>query len=162
MASAICPDNSTECLLRELIAKIDAQSGFNWNLLNFAFTAAIGILALVVAMTTVFQGLLGAGPGRLKASKAAIGPYSRNTKTKFDRAELRYRTTAMVPFVRRIWTMSTFGDKQMREEIKLYPGRWVMMLEAAGGYCLFLRRVSLCSSMDHGARGSGLGLHCRL
>ena len=83
--TAICPNNSTECLLRALL---DTQSGFNWDPLNFAFTAAIGVLALVIAGVTVFQGLLSAGPGRLKASKTAIGPYAAKTKTRFDWHEL--------------------------------------------------------------------------
>lgn len=63
-----CPDDSTECLLRAIL---DAQSGYNWDPLNFAFTAAIGFLALVLAVVIVFQGLLSAGTGRIKASKEA-------------------------------------------------------------------------------------------
>jgi hypothetical protein len=50
-------------------------------------------------MTTVFQGLVSAGPGRLKASQYAIGPWSKSTHGKFSRIELRYRTTARVPFI---------------------------------------------------------------
>lgn len=56
-----CPENTvntTECLLRAIL---EAQSGFDWDPLNFAFTAAIGVLALIVAAITVFQGLLTAG-----------------------------------------------------------------------------------------------------
>ncbi|KAK5116254.1 hypothetical protein LTR62_008581 [Meristemomyces frigidus] len=94
---ATCPDNSTECLLRALL---DANSGFNWNPLNFAFTAAIGALALIIACTTVFQGLLAAGPGRLKANKSAIGEFAKGTKTRFDWTEFALRSTAYVPVLR--------------------------------------------------------------
>jgi hypothetical protein len=58
--SLLCPDNSTECLLRAIL-NAQPSPGFDWNPLNFAFTAAIGVLALAVAITTVFQGFLSAG-----------------------------------------------------------------------------------------------------
>ena len=61
---------------------------------------AIGILALTVATMTVFQGALSAGPGRLKASSRAIGPhYHQKAKTEFSWTELRFRTTAWVPYI---------------------------------------------------------------
>lgn len=61
---------------------------------------AIGVLALIVAATTVFQGALSAGPGRLKASSRAIGPvYYLKTKTDFSWTELRFRTTAQIPYI---------------------------------------------------------------
>ena len=93
----ICPDNSTECLLRALL---DQGDSFNWNPLNFAFTAATGILALIIACIAVFQGLLAAGLGRLKASRSAIGPWTKLKKSRFDWIELGLRTTAQVPFLR--------------------------------------------------------------
>jgi hypothetical protein len=55
-----CPDNSTECLLRAIL---EANSGYNWNPITFAFTAAIGALALIIAILTIFQGALAARPG---------------------------------------------------------------------------------------------------
>jgi hypothetical protein len=92
---AICPANSTDCLLRALI---DANSGYNWNPLNFAFTAALSILGFVVATVTLISGLLAAGPGRLKASRSAVGyAYSQKSHTRFDRTELRFRTLVRVP-----------------------------------------------------------------
>ena len=93
--STNCPNNDTDCLLRALV---DVNSGFNWNPLNFAFTAALSILGFVVAIVTLIQGLLAAGPGRLKASRSAVGSvYSRKAHTRFDRTELRFRTLVRVP-----------------------------------------------------------------
>jgi hypothetical protein len=93
--SDVCPTNSTNCLLRALL---DANSGYNWNPLNFAFTAALSILGFVVATVTLIQGLLAAGPGRLKASRSAVGlVYSHKARTRFDKTELRFRTLIRVP-----------------------------------------------------------------
>jgi hypothetical protein len=90
-----CPPNSTDCLLRALV---DLNSGYNWNPLNFAFTAALSILGFIVATVTLIQGLLAAGPGRLKASRSALGQaYSQKAQTRFDRTELRFRTLVRVP-----------------------------------------------------------------
>lgn len=109
---SICPDNSTECLLRALLEDnstrdllqeiLDASSKFNWDPLNFAITAAIGALALIVACVTVFQGLLAAGPGRIKASRVAIGPFADKSKSRFDFTELGLRTVAIVPSINRM------------------------------------------------------------
>jgi hypothetical protein len=90
-----CTPNSTDCLLRALV---DLNSGYNWNPLNFAFTAALSVLGFIVATVTLIQGLLAAGPGRLKASRSALGPaYSQKAHTRFDRTELRFRTLVRVP-----------------------------------------------------------------
>lgn len=98
--SAQCPrGDSTEaiaCLLRHIV---DNTGEWNWDPLNFAITAAIAVLALIVACVTVFQGLLAAGPGRIKASKLAIGPFSQHTRSRFDRTELALRTTARMPLI---------------------------------------------------------------
>ena len=99
--STPCPtDNSNDaiaCLLREISSH--TQPNWNWDPLNFAITAAIGLLALIIACITVFQGLLAAGPGRLKASNLAIGPFSIHSRSRFDRTELALRTTARVPLI---------------------------------------------------------------
>ena len=94
---AICPTNSTDCLLRALV---DANSGYDWDPLNFGFTAALSILGFIVAIIALFQALLAAGPGRLKASKSAVGEtYGKQAQTRFDRTELRFRTVAQVPLI---------------------------------------------------------------
>lgn len=64
-----CRPNATDFLLR---ATLEANSGFNWDPLNFAFTAWLSILALLVTTAALLQDLLAAGPGRLKASKSAL------------------------------------------------------------------------------------------
>lgn len=86
------------CLLN-LISDNTQPSWDGWNILNFSVTAAIGVLALIIAAITVFQGLLAAGPGRLKASNLAIGVFSIYSRSRFDRTELALRTTARVPLI---------------------------------------------------------------
>jgi hypothetical protein len=94
---AICPTNNTDCLLRALV---DANSSFDWNPLNFGFTAALSVLGFVVTLFALFQALLAAGPGRLKASSSAVGEnYGKKAHTRFDRVELRFRTVAKVPLI---------------------------------------------------------------
>ena len=93
----ICPNNSTECLLRVLVEDGDA---FNWNIPSFVVTAATGFLALIIACIAVFQGLLAAGPGRFKASRSAIGPWSAKTRSRFDWTDFGLRTIAEVPFLK--------------------------------------------------------------
>lgn len=113
MATCADPSNATECLLRALLDEANAtrallhdirhsSSAFNWDPLNFAFTAAIGALALLIACITVFQGLLAAGPGRIKASKVAIGPFARGSRSRFDFTEIGLRTVAFVPALNQV------------------------------------------------------------
>src|SRR5271154_535691 len=101
-----CPDNSTECLLRAIL---EANSGYNWNPLSVGITAAIGVLALIIAILTVFQGALAAGPGRLKAGRSAIGNWASYSKFKFSWTEFRFRSTAYVPFLSEKSTEQGFG-----------------------------------------------------
>jgi hypothetical protein len=56
--SAKCHTNDTDCLLRTLV---DADSGYNWNSLGFLFTPALSILAFIVAIVALVEGLLAAG-----------------------------------------------------------------------------------------------------
>lgn len=111
--SAKCPQNDSNaaivCLLRLLA---DNAGGYNWDPVTFGFTAAIGVLAFLVACVTVFQGLLAAGPGRTKASKLAIGSFAQHTEHRFDRTELALRTTARVPFI----TWDVLYNKVVRKE----------------------------------------------
>ena len=92
-----CASNSTDCLLTELV---DQGGAFNWDPINFAFTAVLSVLAVLVASLALLQGLLAAGPGRLKASKSSVGPlYGDTARNRFDWTELPFRTTVQVPFV---------------------------------------------------------------
>ena len=87
---------------------------------------AIGILALIVAMMTVFQGALTAGPGRLKASSRAIGPvYYLKTRTEFSWIELRFRTTAWVPYIDVLAWFDRLGKEQgsLTRHFKFLGGR---------------------------------------
>lgn len=90
---------STPLLVGRICLKTGFYSSYNWDPLSFGVTAAIGVLALIVALTTVFQGTLAAGPGRLKASRSAIGAWANFTETRFSWTEIRIRSTAFVPFV---------------------------------------------------------------
>jgi len=96
-----CSLNTTECILETLAAvlgELKAQrSEYNWDPLTFGVTAAIGILALIVAVLTVGQGLIAAGPGRLKSSRNALGPWAKFSRRTFDRTEMRFRTIAYTP-----------------------------------------------------------------
>ncbi|EPS39394.1 hypothetical protein H072_6830 [Dactylellina haptotyla CBS 200.50] len=103
-AAQLCPDNSNDCLLRALldlqVARDVAKSQeVNWDPINVALTAVIGALALIIAILAIFQGLLAAGPGRLKASQTAIGRYSRFSRTHFSWFEMRVRSTAYTPMI---------------------------------------------------------------
>lgn len=109
---ATCPDNSTECLLRAIL---DANSGVNWNAINFACTAAVGILALGIALAAIFQGFLISGPGRFKASEAAIGTFSAKSRTKFNWRELRMRTTAYTPLINAHIMNQCLAEKMMSD-----------------------------------------------
>jgi hypothetical protein len=94
--ATVCPDNSTACLLR---AVVQSNSGYNWKPLTFAFTAITGSLALSFTFVAIIQGFLAAGPGRLKASRAAVGGHDSTATTRFDWTELRFRTTVEVPIL---------------------------------------------------------------
>ena len=125
-----CPSNSTECLLRAILEANSNAKGVNWNALNAGLTAAVGFLALLVALTTVFQGVLGAGPGRLKASNRAIGPWSCRTTNWFSWSEFRVRSTAQVPFIS---SDSLSHVRKRAHGISLaqssdYPATWVNLM----------------------------------
>jgi len=93
-----CPDNSTECLLRALIATTATQTS-PWEPRSFGFTVAIGVAAFLISFVAIFQGLLAAGPGRIKGSKNAIGSFAKLTKGKLSLIEFAWRSTAQVPFI---------------------------------------------------------------
>lgn len=133
MADVVCADNSTICLLRALLNDntsrlileqlIEANNEYNWNPVTLGFTVAIGVLAFVVAVVTVFQGCLAAGPGRLKAGHQAIGPWYVHSDISFSWYQLAARTTAKTPFIDiRTFTedMSNFDTKEPGQSMSTY------------------------------------------
>lgn len=102
---------------------------------------AIGILALIVAATTVFQGALSAGPGRLKASSRAIGPvYYLKTKTDFSWTELRFRTTAWIPYIDRLEWCSPPGSARLSpipgyQKDASYGAGWLNLIKLIPSEC---------------------------
>lgn len=109
--------------------------------MTFGATVAIGILALAVAMTTVFQGALSAGPGRLKASRHAIGPaHYKKSRTKFSWRELRFRTTAWVPYIDSIRWFDRRGlvqhkTRRLFEKHASYGAGWLNLINSIPAEC---------------------------
>ena len=101
----------------------------------------IGILAVIVAATTVFQEALSAGPGRLKASRRAIGPiYCAKAKTEFSWTELRFRTTARVPYIDHLqWyspSVSARTASVLRDQTHaLYGAGWLSLINIIPREC---------------------------
>ena len=90
---------------------------------------------------TVFQGALTAGPGRLKASGRAIGPvYYLKTRTEFSWIELRFRTTAWVPYIDGIRWFELLGDEtesrtRLLRRHPLYGAGWLNLLNSVPLEC---------------------------
>ena len=140
--STTCPNNSTECLLRAIISNTD--QGYNWNPLNFAFTAALSILAFVIAVIGLLQALVSAGPGRLKASLGALGPvYSDKAKTRFDRTELRFRTVADVPVINIDKILDFYEDESPSEDETASRLRSQPLVHPVAGWALLLQELFL-------------------
>ena len=98
-----CPEdeNSTDCLLRELLKAInDKDEEFNWDPLNFAFTVPIGLVAALFAALTIFQAILSAGSGRRRCNKIAIGRWSKLTTKRWSWHDLMFLSTAKTPLLR--------------------------------------------------------------
>ncbi|KAG7287146.1 hypothetical protein NEMBOFW57_006651 [Staphylotrichum longicolle] len=106
MASTIdinCPLNTTECIFQAVVALLDQvrekNAEFNWDPLSFGFTAVTGVAAACFAAITIVQALFAAGPGRLKSSRYAIGPWAKFTRHFFDPQEWRFRSLAQTPVI---------------------------------------------------------------
>ena len=98
-----CPEdeNSTDCLLRELLKAInDKDEEFNWDPLNFAFTVPIGLVAALFAALTVFQVILSAGSGRRRCNEITIGRWSKLTTRRWSWHDLMILSTAKTPLLR--------------------------------------------------------------
>jgi hypothetical protein len=134
-----CSDNSTACLLRAIL---HANSVYNWNPVSVGLTAAIGILALVIAFATVFQGVLAAGPGRLKSSQRAIGMWAKHTVTRMHWKEFRVRSTAFVPYLRYNELLQLLAAQVSTDQnneqyvpynfVAAHPAGWYVLLEELG------------------------------
>lgn len=99
------PINTTDCLLRAVLHTLqqlqekDANDDFNWDPLSFVVTVVIGVVALLFAATTIFQGVLTTSPGRRKCSYEAIGPWSALTRRRWNWSELRRDSIAYTPLI---------------------------------------------------------------
>lgn len=103
MMSEPQPLNTTEHLLIRLQEAIellrDLNDGYDWDPATFAVTVIIGLLATMLAGLAIGQGFVAAGPGRLKSSHYAIGPWSATQRTRFKWEEWRFRTTVQTPII---------------------------------------------------------------
>lgn len=121
--------NVTEHILQrvgELVNEIkDQNNDYNWDPATFAVTVIIGIVALCFAGLTIFQGLLAAGPGRLKCGRYSIGPWSQLTTRKFDWSEKRFRTVAYTPLISMRWSRDRVAPRPSSKSQLLH---WILRL----------------------------------
>jgi hypothetical protein len=98
-----CPHNNTECILQAVVALLnevrEKNAEFNWDPLSFVFTAVTGVVAACFAGIAILQAFFAADPGRLKASRYAIGPWAKFTKRSFDWQEWRFRSVTQTPVI---------------------------------------------------------------
>ncbi|KAF2968426.1 hypothetical protein GQX73_g5132 [Xylaria multiplex] len=101
MANALdCPEdaNSTDCLLRILIQKIDDHfEEYDWGPITFAFTVPIGFIATLFAAFTIYQAIRTTSRGSRKSNRRAIGEWSCKTTKKWDWHELALISTVRTP-----------------------------------------------------------------
>ncbi|KAK5996972.1 hypothetical protein PT974_02321 [Cladobotryum mycophilum] len=139
--------NTTEQILQavsHILAQLERQNHqYNWDPATFSVTVVIGIIAIFFAGLTIIQGLIAAGPGRLKSGQYAIGPWSKLTRRKFIRAELRLRTVAYTPVIRfqdphvAFWldeeTTVSESPSILRKRVSEYfPAGWLALLTLVG------------------------------
>ncbi|KAK4447353.1 hypothetical protein QBC34DRAFT_132236 [Podospora aff. communis PSN243] len=98
-------ENSTDCLLRLLVATINEQSisedaKFDWDPITFAFTVVVGFFAALFALVTIYQATLAAGTGRRKCNRRAIGYWATKTKREWSWTELNRLSIATTPVLR--------------------------------------------------------------
>jgi hypothetical protein len=97
--------NTTDCLLNRLIDIVSEKFTFDdgktdWDPITFAFTVPVGvfgILATLLALVAIIQGIFAASPGRRKSSRQVIGDWSERTITHISLRELRTFTQATTP-----------------------------------------------------------------
>ncbi|KAK4232630.1 hypothetical protein QBC38DRAFT_463337 [Podospora fimiseda] len=94
--------NSTDCLLRLVVDALDKQfqeqsNEFNWDPISFAFTAPVGIFALLFAALTIWQAVLASGTGRRVSNQRAIGPWSSKTRKEWSWRDMNRTSIASTP-----------------------------------------------------------------
>lgn len=142
--------NSTDCLLRALVELQAAQSSdYNWDPITFAFTTVISAVALVFAVTAVFQAVLASGKGRRRCSEKVIGEWSRQCKTgirTWDWSEMNFQPTAVTPLLRTehtgvanvyVCSLPSKSPKQELQRFKAasresYAASWLVFFEKLG------------------------------
>ncbi|KAH7310859.1 hypothetical protein B0I35DRAFT_439810 [Stachybotrys elegans] len=106
LTDSSCPEdgNSTDCLLRLVLRRLEANSeengNFNWDPITFAFTVPISIFAATFALITIYQAILAAGPGRRKSNRRAIGSWADETRREWNWHDLNRLTIATTPVLR--------------------------------------------------------------
>lgn len=95
--------NSTECVLKYLKIIAEAQKSqedeFNWDPVSVSITAAIGVLALSLALLAVGQAVFSAAHGRVKASRYAIGPWHKLSVSHLSWSEMRLGAVTYTPLI---------------------------------------------------------------
>lgn len=148
MSTPTCPDNSTECLLRAIL---DADSGYNWDPVNFGFTAAFTTIAFIVSVIALFQNFIAAGPGRLKASERAIGSkqHDQRTDVQFSWKEFRFRTIVNVPVIdiNKVlkFTKNIKSIDHRNQDLTLPPNNNLTNSRVVAGWSQLLNDLSLTS-----------------
>ncbi|KAI0546336.1 hypothetical protein F4679DRAFT_558100 [Xylaria curta] len=97
-----CPEdtNSTDCLLRVLVQRIDNHfEEYSWDPITFGFSVPVGIIAALFAAFTIYQAIINAGRGSRKSNRRAIGAWSSATTKGWDWHELCRISTAKTPIL---------------------------------------------------------------
>ena len=144
-----CPEdeNSTDCLLRELLKVInDKDNEFNWDPLTFGFLVPIGLVAALFAALTIFQAILSAGSGRRRCNKIAIGRWSKLTTRRWSWHDLIYLSTARTPLLR---SESILRTLNVNKDAQASPGKKYLASDqshngaSAATWLNFLQEINL-------------------
>ena len=120
-----CPEdeNSTECLLRELLKAInDKDKEFNWDPLTFGFLVPIGLVAAIFGALTIIQAIWSAGSGRRRCNKIAIGRWSKLTTRRWNWHDLMFLSTAKTPLLRSNSILKILSDNKNAQPSPRNPG----------------------------------------
>lgn len=102
--ASTCPENlnSTDCLLRLVIATLEKPETFtfNWDPISFGFSVSVGILATIFAIFASYQAILASTDGRRKSSHTAIGEWADLTTHQWSWRDLNRLSIAVTPILR--------------------------------------------------------------